>query len=82
MHREELMSVVHRLFASKGKQAHIKFEQVCNTYRACFEINVDFESTLEPTKRIVKQTLYNKQNKMSEACVMLVFNVPEVLTQT
>ena len=42
--REDFMSVVHVLPAAETEQAHIKFKQVCNTYRAPFVIYADFES--------------------------------------
>ena len=76
------MSVVHVLSAAESEQAHIKFNQVRNTYRAPFVIYADFESILEPMERWVKQTLYNQQHKISAACAMLVSNVPAVPTQT
>ena len=76
------MSVVHVLPAAESEQAHIKFKQVRNTYRALFVIYADFESILEPMKRRVKQTLYNQQHKISAACSMLVSNFRAVPTQT
>ena len=80
--RENFMSVVHLLPAAETEQAHIKFKQVRNTYRAPFVIYADFESILEPIERRVKQTLYNQQHKILAVCAMLVFNVPSVPTQT
>ena len=47
------MSVVHVLPAAESEQAHIKFKQVRNTYRALFVIYADFESILEPMERRV-----------------------------
>ena len=41
--REDFMSVVHVLPAAESEQAHIKFKQVRNTYRAPFVIYADFE---------------------------------------
>ena len=75
------MSIVHVLPAPDSKQAHIKFKQVRNTYRTPFVIYANFESILEPMERRVKQT-YNQLHKISAACVVLVFNVPTVPTQT
>ena len=80
--REDFMSVLHVLPAAESEQAHIKFKQVRNIYRAPFVIYADFESILEPMERRVKQTLYNQQHKISAACAMLVSNVPAVQTQT
>ena len=76
------MSVMHVLPAAETELAHIKIKQIRNTYRAPFVIYGNFESILEPIKRRVKQTLYNKQHKISAACAMLVSNVPAVPTQT
>ena len=54
--RENFMSVVHVLPAAESEQAHSKFKQVRNTYRAPFVIYADFESILEHMERRVKQT--------------------------
>ena len=76
------MSVVHVIPAAQTKQAHIKFKQVRNTYRAPFVIYVHVESILVTIERQVKQTLYNQQHKISAACAMLVFYVTAVPIQT
>ena len=73
---------MHVLPAAENEQAHIKFKQVRNTYRALFVIYADIESILKPMERQVKQILYTQQHKISAACAMLVSNVPAVLTQT
>ena len=75
------MSVVHVLPAAESLQAHIKFKQVRNIYRASFVIYSDFESILEPIKRRVKQTLYIQHHKIKAASAMLVSNVPAMPTQ-
>ena len=76
--REDFMSVVHVLPAPDTEQAHIKFRQFRNTFRAPFVIYADFESILEPMERRVKQTLYNQQHKISAACAMLVTSITGV----
>ena len=62
--REDFMSVVQVLHAAETEQAHIKFKQVRNTYRAAFVIYAYFESILEPMERRVKQTFYNQQHNI------------------
>ena len=80
--REDFMSVVHVLPAPDTEQAHIKFRQFRNTFRAPFVIYADFESILEPMERRVKQTLYNQQHKISAACAMLVTSITAFPHQT
>ena len=70
------------LLAAESKQAHIKFKQVRNTYRAPLVINADFESILELIKSLVKQIIYSQQHKISASGAMFISNVSLVPTQT
>ena len=76
--REDFMSVVHILPKPGTYDAHIRFKEFRNTSTAPFVIYADFESILEPTNKLIKQTHYIQHHKVCAAAAILCSYIPEM----